>query len=145
MSAEIKQHLASSPPRRRSTLQSTASVTATAPATETKDAKAPTGAKRTGRKSGVEEERKRGQRLFGGLLGTLSQSSTTTAQRRRADIEKKQQAKLKDQDAEYDGNKKRGYEDLMAARRKEQKIYDRHAVRPWPSFSPTYLQDFVLI
>jgi hypothetical protein len=38
-----------------------------------------------------DEDRKRGQRLFGGLLGTLSQSSSSAAQRRRADIEKKQQ------------------------------------------------------
>src|SRR5436189_174697 len=44
------------------------------------------------RESGAAEERKRGQRLFGALLGTLSQSSSSAAQKRRADIEKKQQA-----------------------------------------------------
>ena len=44
------------------------------------------------------EERKRSRRLFGALIGTLSQGSTKTsvAQRRRADIEQKQQTKLKD-------------------------------------------------
>ncbi|KAJ5488630.1 hypothetical protein N7539_003520 [Penicillium diatomitis] len=58
-------------------------------------------------RQGGEEDRKRGQRLFGGLLGTLSQSSSTAAQRRRADIEKRQQEKLKSQADEYDGLKKR--------------------------------------
>ena len=89
---------------------------------------AATEGRRPGRKAGADEERKRGQRLFGALLGTLSQSSTTAAQRRRADIERKQQDKLKEQDAEYGENKKRRYEELMAARRREQKVYDRQAV-----------------
>lgn len=84
--------------------------------------------RRPARKTGADEERKRGQRLFGALLGTLSQSSNTAAQKRRADIERKQQDKLKEQDAKYDENKKRRYEELMAARRREQKVYDRQTV-----------------
>jgi hypothetical protein len=81
---------------------------------------------------GREEDRKRGQRLFGGLLGTLSQSSTTAAQKRRADIEKRQQDKLKSQADEYDGLKKRRKERRDAIRRKEKPFYEREAVC-WPA------------
>ncbi|KAI9801082.1 MAG: hypothetical protein M1833_002950 [Piccolia ochrophora] len=80
------------------------------------------------RKSGQAEERKRGQRLFGALLGTLSQSSSTT-QKRRADIEKKQQAKLKVQAEEYDEKKKQDLEGLLIIRRKEQKKFDEQSMR----------------
>ena len=74
------------------------------------------------------EERKRGQRLFGALLGTLSQSSSSTAQKRRTDIEKKQQAKLKLQADEYDEKKKQRIESLVAVRRREQKKFDEQSV-----------------
>ncbi|KAL4903265.1 hypothetical protein BDW74DRAFT_53809 [Aspergillus multicolor] len=72
-----------------------------------------------------DEERKRGQRLFGSLLGTLSQSSTSAAQRRRADIERKQQDKLKIQDEEYGELKKKRREERLATRKKEQKAYEK--------------------
>ncbi|KAI4167116.1 MAG: hypothetical protein LQ343_007478 [Gyalolechia ehrenbergii] len=80
------------------------------------------------RKSGQLEERKRGQRLFGALLGTLSQSSSSTAQKRRTDIERKQQAKLRVQAEEYDEQKKQRLVSLMAVRRKEQKKYDKQSM-----------------
>ncbi|PGH23757.1 hypothetical protein AJ80_02187 [Polytolypa hystricis UAMH7299] len=83
------------------------------------------GRRRTG---GAEEERKRGQRLFGALLGTLSQRSSSAAQKRRADIEKKQQAKLKLQDEEYTELTRKKQEDLLALRRTEQKSYDRESM-----------------
>ncbi|KAL4976839.1 pinin/SDK/memA/ protein conserved region-domain-containing protein [Aspergillus desertorum] len=72
-----------------------------------------------------DEERKRGQRLFGSLLGTLSQSSNSAAQRRRADIERKQQDKLKLQDEEYGELKKKRREERLATRKKEQKVYEK--------------------
>ena len=81
------------------------------------------------RKSGQLEERKRGQRLFGALLGTLSQSSSSTAQKRRTDIEKKQQTKLKLQTEEENEKKKAKLDALMEVRRREQKKYDRQSVR----------------
>jgi hypothetical protein len=81
------------------------------------------------RGAGREEDRKRGQRLFGGLLGTLSQSSSSAAQRRRADIEKKQQEKLKTQDVQYDELKKRRKELREEVRRREKPLYEREAVR----------------
>lgn len=80
------------------------------------------------RKSGQVEERKRGQRLFGALLGTLSQSSSSTAQKRRTDIEKKQQAKLRQQAEEQDEKKKQKREALLEIRRKEQVKYDKQSV-----------------
>lgn len=75
------------------------------------------------------EERKRGQRLFGALLGTLSQSSSSTAQKRRTDIEKKQQAKLKLQAEEQDKKKKQKLEALLVVRRREQRKFDKQSVR----------------
>ncbi|KAJ9639463.1 hypothetical protein H2199_006497 [Coniosporium tulheliwenetii] len=81
------------------------------------------------RKSGQAEERKRGQRLFGALLGTLSQSSSTAAQKRRADIEKKQQAKLKLQAEEFDQKQKERLDELMRVRRLEQKKFDEQSMR----------------
>ena len=80
------------------------------------------------RRSGQMEERRRGQRLFGALLGTLSQSSSSTAQKRRTDIEKKQQAKLKLQAEEQDEKKKQKLEALLAVRRREQKKFDKQSV-----------------
>ena len=75
------------------------------------------------------EERKRGQRLFGALLGTLSQSSSSTAQKRRTDIEKKQQAKLKVQAEEQDEKKRMKREAIDTVRKGVQKKYDRQSVR----------------
>jgi hypothetical protein len=77
---------------------------------------------------GVGEERKRGQRLFGALLGTLSQSSSSAAQKRRADIEKRQQDKLKLQDEEYGEKKRKRREELVSQRKLQQKDFDREAV-----------------
>lgn len=88
-------------------------------------------AERRPNRQGREEDRKRGQRLFGGLLGTLSQSSTSAAQKRRADIEKRQQDKLKSQADEYDELKKRRRERRDVIRRKEKPFYEREAVC-WP-------------
>jgi hypothetical protein len=79
-------------------------------------------------RGGRDEDRKRGQRLFGGLLGTLSQSSSSAAQRRRADIEKKQQEKLKSLDAEYGELKKRRKEQRDEIRRREMPLYEREVV-----------------
>lgn len=76
------------------------------------------------------EERKRGQRLFGGLLGTLSQTSSTAAQRRRADIEQRQQAKLKQQDEQQSEAKRLKKEELEAERRKQEKHLQASSVCP---------------
>lgn len=74
------------------------------------------------------EERKRGQRLFGALLGTLSQSSSSTAPKRRRDIEEKQTAKLRHEADEFDEKRKQRLEVLTSVRRRQQKVYDRQGV-----------------
>ncbi|KAF2085249.1 hypothetical protein K490DRAFT_75295 [Saccharata proteae CBS 121410] len=81
------------------------------------------------RKTAQAEERKRGQRLFGGLLGTLSQSSSDKAQKRRAEIERKQQEKLKIQQSELDENKKQKRDRVIETRRHEQKKFDEQSMR----------------
>ncbi|KAJ5178477.1 Pinin/SDK/MemA protein [Penicillium coprophilum] len=87
------------------------------------------GTKSTRPRGGRDEDRKRGQRLFGGLLGTLSQSSSSAAQKRRADIEKKQQEKLKSLDAEYGELKKRRKEQRDEIRRREMPLYEREVMQ----------------
>lgn len=74
------------------------------------------------------DERKRGKRLFGALLGTLAQNSSSTAQKRRTDIEKKQREKLKLQGEEDDEKKKQRLDTLMMERQREQKLYDEQTV-----------------
>jgi hypothetical protein len=49
-----------------------------------------------------DEEKKRGRRLFGGLLSTLSQTNSSTHQRKRQEIERRQHAKISMQRAEDD-------------------------------------------
>ncbi|KAI9756950.1 MAG: hypothetical protein M1815_002516 [Lichina confinis] len=84
------------------------------------------------RAGGRAEERNRGKRLFGALLGTLSQSSSSAAQKRRADIERKQQTKLKQQAADYDAKKREDLDRLLARRRREQERFDEQSYyKPW--------------
>jgi pinin/SDK/memA/ protein conserved region len=80
------------------------------------------------RATGKLEERKRGQRLFGALLGTLSHSTNSSARKRREDVEKKQQARLKLQSEALGEKKKIELEKLTAVRAREQRHYDRQAV-----------------
>lgn len=75
-----------------------------------------------------DEERKRGQRLFGALLGTLSQSSSSTSQKRRAEIDRKQQDKLKQQDQEYSELTEKRRDEILAERRRQQKLFDEQSV-----------------
>ena len=80
------------------------------------------------RKSSVQEERKRGQRLFGGLLSTLSQSTPNGQQKRRLEIEKRQQEKAKQQKAEDEGRRAEKLANLKAIRKAEQVKFDEQAV-----------------
>ncbi|KAK5664225.1 hypothetical protein OQA88_441 [Cercophora sp. LCS_1] len=56
----------------------------------------------TGRRNFSQEEKKRGQRLFGGLLSTLSQTTSNTQQRKRLDIERRQYERAQQQRVEDD-------------------------------------------
>ena len=76
----------------------------------------------------VRRERGRERRLFGAALGALSQNTATTAQKRRAEIEKRQSAQRKQDDQESEQRKAE-----RAARRKEQrwqeqKLFERQSV-----------------
>ncbi|EHK97138.1 hypothetical protein M7I_7149 [Glarea lozoyensis 74030] len=81
------------------------------------------------RKASVQEERKRGQRLFGGLLSTLSQTAPNTQTKRRLEIEKRQQEKAKQQKAEDEKRRARKREDLVVTRKSEQIKFQESAVR----------------
>lgn len=80
------------------------------------------------RKSSVQEERKRGQRLFGGLLSTLSQSTPNGQQKRRLEIEKRQQEKAKQQKAEDEVRRAEKLAKLKAIRKVEQVKFDEESV-----------------
>jgi hypothetical protein len=90
------------------------------------------------RKSSVQEERKRGQRLFGGLLSTLSQSTPNGQQKRRLEIEKRQQEKVKQQKAADEGRRMEKLANLKAIRKEEQIKFDEQAV----SISPVGILAF---
>lgn len=85
--------------------------------------------RKTSLQANTKEDRQRGKRLFGAVLGTLSQRGTTAAQKRRADIEKKQQAKLKMQAEEDELARNERLEELRSKRRKEQVIWDEAGMR----------------
>ncbi|KAL2064399.1 hypothetical protein VTL71DRAFT_4893 [Oculimacula yallundae] len=81
------------------------------------------------RKSSIQEEKKRGQRLFGGLLSTLSQSTPNGQQKRRLEIEKRQHEKVKQQKEADEARRREKLADLKAIRRAEQIIYDEAEMR----------------
>jgi hypothetical protein len=80
------------------------------------------------RKSSVQEERKRGQRLFGGLLSTLSQSTPNGQQKRRLEIEKRQQERVKQQKLDDEVRKAEKLAKLKAVRKVEQVKFDETSV-----------------
>ncbi|KAE9980697.1 hypothetical protein BLS_008404 [Venturia inaequalis] len=81
------------------------------------------------RRSGQVEERKRGQRLFGALLGTLSQRATPSTSKRRAEIEQRQKEKLKQQTEEDTRRRQERQEELRAARMRQQVKFDEQNMR----------------
>ncbi|CZR61380.1 related to nuclear protein SDK3 [Phialocephala subalpina] len=81
------------------------------------------------RKSSVQEERKRGQRLFGGLLSTLSQSTPNGQQKRRLEIEKRQQERAKQQKEEDEVRRAEKLAKLKAIRKTEQVKFDEQSMQ----------------
>lgn len=77
------------------------------------------------------EEKKRNQRLFGSLLGTLSQSNTKSnpAHKKRDEIEARQRERLKREHEEQESARKRKKEDLAKKRRKEQRHWEEQSQR----------------
>ncbi|KAF1962005.1 hypothetical protein CC80DRAFT_543373 [Byssothecium circinans] len=70
-------------------------------------------------------ERGRERRLFGAALGALSQNSATAGQRRRIEIEKRQQAQRKSEDQESEQRKLGRLAKRTAQRWREQKNFEK--------------------
>ena len=83
------------------------------------------------RKSVTKEEKKRGMRLFGGLLNTLSQTTASTQQKRRQEVEKRQQERAHKQRAEDDKRRQDKLARITEIRRQEQIFFDEKVVRVW--------------
>lgn len=88
-----------------------------------------------GKAAGKEEERKRGKRLFGALLGTIGkfQQDSSSARARnsavkRREVEAKLQEKLKQQTDEIDERRKKEDQNINLRRRMEQREFDERAV-----------------
>lgn len=81
------------------------------------------------KQSDAQEERKRGRRLFGGLLNTLSQSASNTQQKRRLEIESRQQEKARLQKAEDESRRAERLQKLKEVRMREQVKFDEQSVR----------------
>ncbi|CAN9324409.1 unnamed protein product [Alternaria alternata] len=77
----------------------------------------------------VRRERGRERRLFGAALGALSQNTTTTAQKRRAEIEKRQLAQRKQDDQEIEQRKAERTARRKEQRWKEQKHFEKQSMR----------------
>jgi hypothetical protein len=80
------------------------------------------------RESNAQEERKRGRRLFGGLLNTLSQSTSNAQQKKRLEIEKRQQEKARLQKAEDESRRAERLQKLKEVRMREQVKFDEQSV-----------------
>lgn len=95
------------------------------------DAKAPSTAgdsPQPRRKSNLPDERQRSKRLFGALLGNLNPTGDRTT-KRRAEIEQRRKAELKQQDDELLEDRQKRLERLAIQRRKRQIYVDEHDVR----------------
>ena len=86
------------------------------------------------RPSATVEDKKRGRRLFGGLLSTLSQTNTNSQQKRRQEIEKRQHERLQKQRVEDDQKREEKLAQLKQIRIAEQMDFERNVV----SFIPGY-------
>lgn len=80
------------------------------------------------RPSATLEEKKRGKRLFGGLLNTLSQKPTNNQQKRRQEIERRQQERLQNQRAEDDQKREENLKHLRVIRMQEQIGFEEKVV-----------------
>lgn len=80
------------------------------------------------KKSSVVEEKKRGRRLFGGLLSALSQTTPVGQQKRRFEIEQRQAEKAKEQRRDDQLQKAERLAKIKQTRRDEQVKYDETSV-----------------
>lgn len=81
------------------------------------------------RHSATQEEKKRGKRLFGGLLNTLSQTNTNNAQqKRRHEIERRQHERIEKQRVEDDLRRSEKSSQLREARMARQSEFEEQVV-----------------
>lgn len=80
------------------------------------------------RESFSREEKKRGKRLFGGLLSTLSQTTTNSQQKRRQEIERRQKERAAQQTREDDKRRSEKLAKLERIRDIEQVRFDEQVV-----------------
>jgi hypothetical protein len=99
------------------------------------DAPSEADARSNRRRTGQEEEKRRGKRLFGALLGTIGKFQKETASQRarssavkRKEAEEKLQEKLKAQTEELDERKKKEDDDFNLKRRTETREFEARAV-----------------
>lgn len=100
------------PPRRASPHPSRSPTLSRRPSIPTPE---PKQAPDRGRKNVTEQEKKRGKRLFGGLLSTLSGKPANSQPKKRADFERRQQERAQQQRAEDE--KRRAESDKRMAER----------------------------
>ncbi|ATY63907.1 pinin SDK memA domain [Cordyceps militaris] len=81
------------------------------------------------RRAPTQEDKKRGKRLFGGLLSTLNQGPSNLQQKRRQEIEKRQQERLQKQDSEDGQRRAERLSQLRAVRIREQIVFDEEVMR----------------
>ena len=79
--------------------------------------------------SGGVEEKKRGQRLFGGLLNALSHTSTKPVHKKRDEIEQRQRERLKYEDEQRDEERRVKREELDRVRQGEQKRWQEESLK----------------
>lgn len=99
------------------------------PPKDSRGAEQPRDADTNRRKSSVQEEKKRGQRLFGGLLSALNQSTPNGQQKRRLEIEKRQQEKARQQKTADEEQRATKLAELKTIRKAEQVNYEEAEVR----------------
>ncbi|KAF6820987.1 nuclear protein [Colletotrichum sojae] len=76
-----------------------------------------------------EEEKKRGKRLFGGLLSTLSQTNTSSQNKRRREIEQRQHERAQKQRAEEEKQRAETLAKITEARSREQIWFDEQVMK----------------
>jgi hypothetical protein len=141
------------PPRRSSPEPSRSPVASRRPSVPTTEARqAPGSGPDRGRRSISEQEKKRGQRLFGGLLSTLSQkpggggggAGGQQQQKRRAEIERRQQERAQQQRAEDDKRRVQKLAKLNRLREIEQVKLEEDVVSPCAPRPPPLPKGLVL-
>ena len=75
------------------------------------------------------EEKKRGQRLFGNILGTLSRRDTSETHKKRLEIDRRQQERLRQQREEADRARAEKKAKLREVRLREQIVWEEEVMR----------------